>query len=218
MNKKDVVIYIDEEEDARDTYGLTLQQWFGEEVELIAIEPERDLATMIEKLGEYPNLVSLVIDQRLHLSGQTDYKGSQLADAFRVLHGKLPIYIFTNHPGDFISNNDPRDFTGPGSVEYILSKDDGSDDEKEAKNTMRLRRHINVYKDIVDTRLSQLDALIRKSISSALSEEEKSELEEINLWRMRPILSSESLGADALKRTLDDNEKILAEIQKKLAE
>ncbi|MBA4058236.1 MAG: hypothetical protein C0490_26200, partial [Marivirga sp.] len=151
---KAVVFYIDEEPMALHTMGKRLRRCFGDEVEVKAVEPGRTIADTLAFLKDTPRLVSVIIDQKLSAKGTAEYVGTQLAAAIRRTDLKMPIYILTN----FVDDVDG----GMGEIEYVLSKSDLVDDNELPKIAARLRRHTNVYQDVLSTREARFEELLRK--------------------------------------------------------
>ena len=71
------IIYIDEEEEARDLYSSDLKNLFGVEVE--AIPPVEDIIEMSTALiDQHPTLIALIFDEKLNTSGDVTYTGIDL--------------------------------------------------------------------------------------------------------------------------------------------
>lgn len=158
----------------------------------------------------------MVLDQRLNLSGTARYEGADLADSCRSILPHLPIYIFTNHPEDFIEGDNMGEILGPGTVEYVLSKNDTADAEKQDKISMRVRRHISQFNNISRSIDNRLHELLEKKVKGTLDPGEENELDKINHFRSRPIVSAEALGTASLKKILDANEILLTKLEKRI--
>ncbi|MGJ7514466.1 hypothetical protein ACSFE6_09040 [Pseudomonas baetica] len=202
------VLYIDEEPKALRVNGRALQRCFGDEAKIVAIEPEMFKEKMVETIFSYENIGSVIIDQKLKAAGTADYFGTELAVSIRQLDRKIPVYILTN----FAQELDPEN----GDIEYVLSKDDLIDSDKVEAISARLRRHLNIFKDITTARNNRFEELLRKSNSIGLSEEELIEYKEIGFYRERKILASELIDAEELNRKISQVENKLLEVKKLL--
>jgi hypothetical protein len=199
------IIFIDDEPDSRVIYEDVLQDIYGEEYEVEAIEPEQTISEMVSKLSNIPNLVSIVIDEKLQVGLATDYQGSQLVDAIRVLESKLPLYILTSETSLI---------TSPlGTVEYVIDKNEVEKLEYKNQCSMLMRRHINSFNDIKTTRAKRFDELLKKSIESGLSAEEKTEYEALDIIRIKPVLSAEDSGDS---EELNRQQSLISDIEAKL--
>lgn len=205
---KPIVLYIDEEEMALHTLGKRLRRCFGSEVEVVAIVPGQSISAMIKTIESYHPLVSIVIDQKLFAAGTANYVGTELAGAVRRIDNKIPIYILTN----FVDDVDGQS----GDVEYVLAKDDISDDAKLSAISNRLRRHINIYQTVLQEREIRFEELLRKGYSSALSEAETLEFKALSFERERRIAVSELIDGSELERKLDLMQDALSKISASL--
>lgn len=209
--EKNVVLYIDEEQVALDSYGRELRKNLPPELEIICTLPEPTLPLMLKFICSMrPRIASIVVDEHLEVAGTADYIGSQLADAYRQLDSKIPIYILSNHPDEIDDNLE--------SVEYILSKDDFADGGPALESAItRMVRHINAYEQIVDEREQRFIILLKKYVLSEISIEEAKELNELKFWREAPVAIEESTMTVELKRKLDEQEDILNNIEELLS-
>jgi hypothetical protein len=199
------VLYIDEEPMALRIMGRRLQRAFGNEVDVIPILPQATIPLMLEQIRSYVPLVSIVIDQKLTAAGGASYVGTELANAVRRIDHKMPLYILTNVAEDLDANL--------ADVEYILSKDDISDDAKLNTVANRLRRHINVFDDILTGRERRFEELLRKKYANSLDVQEDAEFSELSFQRERQMVVSELVGSEHIDKKLDEAEKKLADIK-----
>lgn len=202
---KEKVIFIDDEKSSRTLYRAILQDMYGDEYSVIAIEPKPTIKEMLKTLEETEGKVSIIIDEKLHVEVRADYKGSQLVEAIRTLDSKLPIYILTSE----ISSIDPP----LGSVDYIIDKNQIDNDNDKLQLSILMRRHINSFVEIKSTRDKRFEQLLRKSIKEELSQDELKEYEELDCLRVREFLSTESLIP---AEDLDKQERLIKEISTKL--
>ncbi|WP_339496732.1 hypothetical protein [Pseudomonas sp. EA_15y_Pfl1_P101] len=209
--EKNVVLYIDEEQTALDSYGRELRKNLPQELEIICALPQPTLPLMLKFICSMrQRIASIVVDEHLEVAGTADYIGSQLADAYRQLDDKIPIYILSNHPDEIDENLE--------SVEYILSKDDFADGGAALESAIkRMVRHINAYEQILDEREQRFLHLLKRYVLSDISTEEASELNELKFWREVPAAIEESTMTMELKRKLDDQEDTLNKIEKLLS-
>lgn len=209
--EKNVILYIDEEQNALDSYGRVLRKNLPAEIEVICSLPQPTLPLMLKFICSMrARIASIVVDEHLEVAGTADYIGSQLADAYRQLDNKIPIYILSNHPDEIDDNLQ--------SVEYVLSKDDFADGGAALHSaTKRMVRHIDAYGEILNEREQRFIDLLRKYVTSEISEHESKELDELKFWREIPAAIEESTMTIDLKRKLDEQESTLKKIEILLA-
>lgn len=208
MVDRKVVLWIDEEQMALDTYAPFLEECFGGEVIVLPEMPENDLSTMLDRIFHEQNLISIIIDQRLKSTGRATYTGIELAEAVRRLDKKIPIYILTNYAED-IGDLDYQ-------VEDILEKDHLHEDSYQRKVAARVRRHADVFDDIVSSRERRFDELLCKSLHSRLSAEEQDQFEKLDFWRNNALFAKEDPSAEKLKQELDKQLKELDELRQEI--
>lgn len=200
----ETVLYIEDEDGAKKTYLSSLQRTFGKEYEIVAPDIQPDIAGMLESILNYQGLVSLVIDERLTVTGIANYQGTDLADAIREIDKKIPIYILTSYAKDVDQIH--------GSIEFVIDKDIMSDLKKRDKLASRIRRHLATYKDIKSDREKRFDELLRKSMGGGLAEEEIKEFEDLNFLRAKPILIEEQVNAEKMRMENNKQEDLLKQI------
>lgn len=201
----EIVIFIDDEETSRTMYSAALQDIYGDEYEVVAIAPETDIPAMTRTLERYERVVSIVIDEKLHVGVGTDYKGSQLVEAIRTTDKKLPLYSLTSEMG----------LIEPpfGSVEYIIDKSKIEIESYQSQLALLMRRHINSFNEIQNQRTQRFDELLKKSVETGLSAEEQNEYAELDFYRIRQALANEPVVAAG---ELEERERLLEEIEKQL--
>ena len=206
---RNVILVLDEATENHNFIASSLEQVYGDEVDIIIEEPLSTKELMISRIQEDSGrIVALILDERLTDTGECDYVGSELAEAYRFFDSKIPIYILTSFP-DIVDSNS-------GDIEYVIDKADLTADSLIKKLSIKLRRHVNIYKDIVDYRKNRVNELLLKQFNSNLSEDELSELKDLQYWRVKAIELDESILSEELKISLDKKEKILIELEDKL--
>lgn len=207
MREKEIVLFIDDEKTSRTLYKGTLQDIYGDEYTVVAIEPALTIKEMLVAIEKFERVVSIVIDEKLRVGVGADYKGSELVTAIRVLDVKLPLYILTSEMG----------LIEPpfGSVEYIIDKSRIEQPSYKEECSLLMRRHINSFSEIKSARSLRFDELLRKSIEGELSAEEEDEYKQLDFLRVRQVLTTEAVLPSP---ELNKQEQLLAEIEKKLKE
>lgn len=205
---KPIVLYIDEEPMALHTMGKRLRRCFGEEVEVKTLEPCRTIEETLRVINNVAGLVSVVVDQKLSAAGTADFVGTQLATAIRQTDLKMPIYILTNFADDVDGTM--------GEIEYVLSKADITNDEELPKIAARLRRHVNIFQDVLTERESRFEELLRKGYEDRLTETEQDELAQLSYQRERKISAAELLSGIELKAKLDEAQTVLDRINNQI--
>lgn len=206
------VIYIDDDNQAQETYIEPLQDMFGDEFNLIAIEPKFKLEEMMLHLNGFNNVVAYILDEKLNQLGKADYLGQTLAKEIRDINAKIPIYIFTAYKDEFDSTY------GPAEIEYVLAKEELSSDEMRNSLSAKLRRHHNVFNDLLSQRAQRLDELLKKYLNSTLTDAESEELQSLNSLRSKSIDLQESSIVEILQSSIDETDDKLAEIERLLKE
>jgi len=206
MNKN-IIWFIDESENQRLTYGNKLRKKIPNSISVNAIPPFPRKDDYIDYVLNNPDTCCLIIDQKLKDTGIADYFGIELAEYLRAINNKIPIYILTN------AANDKDDFDeGEWSVEDIISKGDIRDDKKLSVVVARLLRGINVYQDILLNKSKRFSELINKSLDNVLSQEEQSELRNLQVERTSPVLAEELQYLDDIEKNIDKYQSILDKI------
>lgn len=202
MNK---LIYIDEEPRARDLLGRRLIRAVGSDIEVLAIEPERNIDAMMDRIENADDLVSVIVDQKLTAAGTADYVGTELVKRIRMIDNKMPLYILTNYADD-ISAYLP-------DIEYVLSKDDLQDETKLSAIGVRIRRHVDVFQHIIGRREMRFEQLLRKGFEGALTTDENAEFGELKYQRERKNIASNLFSTEDLKEKMAAAEATLANIE-----
>ena len=208
MGDRKVVLWIDENKSALDTLAPFLEECFGGEVTVIPEMPENELSTMLDRIFHEQNLISLVIDQRLKSTGIATYTGIELAEAVRRLDKKIPVYILTNYADD-IGDLDYQ-------VEDVLEKDHLHEEAYQRKVAARVRRHADIFDDIVSSRETRFDELLCKSLQTELSAEERDQFDKLDFWRNKIVFAKEEASAEKLKQELDKQQKELDELRQEI--
>jgi len=199
------IIFIDDEHGSRVLYKGTLQDIYGEEYEVLSIEPSPTIAEMIATLEKYEDTVSIVIDEKLKVGAQADYNGSQLVEAIRTYNSKLPLYILT---GEISALTPPI-----GTVDYIIDKNRIEIDDYKNQLIILMRRHINSFNEISLHRSDRFDYLLKKSVEEELTKAEIEEYEKLDFVRIREHLATEPLTSS---EELDRQQQLIDEITLKL--
>lgn len=196
------ILFVDENEDQRETYTLMLQDCFpkGDGVPIVSgVEPKPHVGDM-SFLVENPSVVAIILDEQLKESGVAQYYGIELASYLRTLNSKIPIYILTS----FVGSEELLE--GEMQVEDILSKQDLS--AKKHVVGARILRRIDSYLEIMGNRNVRFELLLRKSVRGELAEKEKEELEELGYLRDSSFEVEEIISAEKLKKLEALEEKI----------
>lgn len=202
------VVYIDEEERARNLYSRRLQQHFTDDIKIIPMAPHQDIDAMVNTIEQQENLASIIVDQKLNAAGTASYIGTELVEKLRLVDKQIPIYILTNYVGDIDGSL--------GNIEYVLNKDDLQDKNKIKSITQRITRHINTFNHILNDRELRFEELLRKRFESNLSEEETNEFSSLKYSREKKSLASTFIEGDELAKKIDIAEAKLLEIENKI--
>ncbi|EIW9264538.1 hypothetical protein ACK2VI_10590 [Klebsiella pneumoniae] len=204
------VIYIDDDSEAQEAYNDTLQELFGDEFELISIEPKFDIKDMMQYLQSVNSVVAYILDEKLNQLGKAHYLGQELAREIRNINSKIPIYIFTAYKEEFDSSY------GPAEIEYVIAKDELAYEDKKHSLSAKIRRHHNVFNDVLSERAQRLDELLIKSLNNNLTLDEQVEFERLNMLRSRSIDLQEADLAKELQSSINETDEKLAEIERLL--
>ena len=207
MKEKNVLV-LDEEIDNHQFIKRDLQTAYGEEITVMIETPLATEELMIDRIQTFSDtLVALIFDERLYETGDCNYNGSDLAAVYRAYDPKIPIYILTSYPTDVVES---------GDVEYVIDKGDLTEDDALAHLSQKLRRHINIFADIIDQRYQSLDALLLKHVSEGLNQSEVEQLQQLQHWKSKGIELEESLLSETIKQNLDKKEQLLQALEAQL--
>lgn len=202
-----VIWYIDEDADDLFVYRKELCNITEGKIEIKAEKPLPSKIEMAELVLAKSETVAVIIDQRLgDAKDGVGYNGLDLAREIRQLNDKIPIYILTNHSSDLTSDE--------WEIDYVFSKDDFKD--KRETLSRRLNRHINIFNEILNEREKRFAELLKKSVYETLTEAECKEFDLLDHSRSKAIFAEEAAVTAVLKERLDQQEKLLDEIKKKL--
>lgn len=211
MSSNKIVLWFDEDEGALRTYQSAMDVIFGSEVEVKGIIPPKTIDELIDIIQSESSTVAIAVDHRLKTTGEVQFDGMEAAEAIRGRGDiKIPIYILTNYSedSDIISNE--------FNVEYVLDKDKMSNEIFIKNMTARIRRHIDIFQDMLSKRESRFEELLRKSLVSELNADEQKDFNDLDFWRSKPILAREEPRAKELKANLDKQEKKLNDLKSEI--
>ncbi len=202
------VIYIDEDRDQRTLIPPRIIQAFVDEIVVEALAPQPTVEKMCEFLiSSEGDIISLIFDQILHETGEADYSGSDIAEMYRLYNQDIPIFILTSHPEDLEYM--------VGEYDFVLAKNNFSPNPTEEVKNL-IRSHANKYQRTKKFRSERLYELLEKSVLDSLTEEEDEELSGLNVIRSAEFNLLESEDAKTMREKLDEQQKILDEIEKKI--
>lgn len=207
---RDKIWLIDENPDQLTTYTNVLGRLFPElRVEPVQVKARKD--EYVEPQLMSPETACIVIDQKLKETGVATYLGIDLALYFRGINTKLPIYILTNYADDAEQFEE-----GAWSVEDIIDKREIADlDSKHARDLKaRVLRRIDVYNDLLAERERRFQQLLRKSLTTELTQAEMRELDELQSIRGAAIAASEVELLARAEATLLEFESKLNKVEK----
>ncbi|NIG16556.1 hypothetical protein [Pantoea sp. Cy-640] len=187
MNGK--IIFIDDQEDVRSTYGRKLTRIFSNHAEILTLPPEKNLELMLKKLDSIEDKIMYVIDEELTLTGGADYNGAFLIEHIRLTDRRIPIYILTSNSAAIDSHL--------GNVEFIIDKQDWSANQDNLAE--RFFRHIDTYNEIKSSQEKRFDELLTKSINTVLSDEEMNEFNALNLNRAKKLINESLISSNDLE-------------------
>lgn len=204
---KHIIWFIDEDEHQRRTYYRELKRIMPESIQVEAIAPFRQKEDYLPLLAN-SRTAGLIIDQKLKDTGVATYMGIELAQYIRGINPKIPLYILTN----FVHEDD--EFTGgEWSVEDIIGKDELNDDEQTRIIQARLLRRIDIYEDILSQREQRFRNLLKKSLHDDFGDEERQELEQLQLERTSVTLASELAELQQLDKLVKAHQDLMATIK-----
>lgn len=186
------IIFIDDDQEIRDTYELSMGLMFNGEFEIACLDVQSSLKGMMTILDGYPDKVSYFVDENLKYSGVATYSGIELIEEIRKVDTKIPIYILSSAADDidkFI-----------GNIEFVIDKNDWEDEDREEDLKQRFYRHINTYKDIKSKQAKRFDELFEKSLFSTLSEDELNEFNALNLGRSKKLIDENLISEESLAK------------------
>jgi hypothetical protein len=184
------IVFIDDDNDIRDTYKLSMELMFDDEFEIICLDVEITLKDMMAVLDGVIGKVSYFVDENLKHSGKATYAGIELIEEIRKIDTKIPIYILTS-TADAIDQY-------LGDIEFVIDKNDWESDDEEDNLKQRFLRHIHIYKDIKSEQAKRFDELFEKSLFSTLTTDEVEEFNILNLGRSKELLDERLISEKSL--------------------
>lgn len=204
-----IIWLIDENSSEIRGTSRALKKMLTDSVEITQICPPYSTKEEYNQLLLNPDTACIIIDERLKETGIATYTGIELANYLRSIDTKMPLYILTNFPDDFEKHS------GRGlSVEDVLDKGNLSADNDDRKETAaRILRRINVFDDILNEREQRFHALLVKSLTEDLNDEDLLELKNLQEARMSAVLADEISQLEALEQSLEMHNEILEKIK-----
>ena len=184
------IFFVDEDAEQRETFAHVLRQCVASTdsgILVEEIEPRPTLAEM-DFLVTDPDVVTVVLDERLKESGVATYFGIELAQYLRAINKKIPIYILTS----YVDSEEIAD--GEFSVEDVLDKQNIV--ARTQIEGARMCRRIDTYLDIQSEREKRFELLLRESTSRELSERELKEFRELGYLRAEQAGATEIVGGE----------------------
>jgi hypothetical protein len=189
---------IDENSNQLMTYSSRFKRVMPSSVEIRSIYPFPRKEDYIETVLGNPNTGCIVVDQKLKDTGIATYFGIELANFLRSIDQKMPIYILTNF------TKEKEQFVGSEwSVEEIIDKNDMGDRNKLHTLGARILRRMNVFDNMLGLREKRFADLLRKSLNEDLSEEEFTELHNLQAERTAATLASELKQLEELEKSVE---------------
>ncbi|ELI6448803.1 hypothetical protein RRM63_002156 [Photobacterium damselae] len=203
------IVFIDDDNDIRDTYKLSMELMFGDEFEIVCLDVETTLKDMMTVLDGISGKVSYFVDENLKHSGKATYTGIELIEEIRKIDTKIPIYILTSTADEIEQYL--------GDIEFVIDKNDWESDDEEDNLKQRFLRHIHTYKDIKSEQAKRFDELFEKSLFSTLTAEEVEEFSVLNLGRSKKLVDERLISEESLAElnaASDELNAIYAELTK----
>ncbi|HEY4437170.1 MAG TPA: hypothetical protein VGN40_13525 [Lelliottia sp.] len=196
------IIFIDDQEEVRDTYKRRLKRMFAGIAEVLTLPPSESIDLMLKELDKIDHKIMYIIDEDLTLTGDAEYTGAALIEKIRMTDRRIPIYILTSDVTKVVNNL--------GDIEFLIDK--GEWNVSQNILAQRFLRHINTNLQIKSDNETRFDYLLSKSLAEPLSPEEKDEFNLLNSNRSK-ILSDESIITTADTQELQDKTQRLIEIK-----
>ncbi|MFM2579338.1 hypothetical protein [Vibrio fortis] len=203
------IVFIDDDNDIRDTYRLSMELMFGDEFEIVCLDVETTLKDMMTVLDGISDKISYFVDENLKHSGKATYTGIELIEEIRKIDTKIPIYILTSTADEIEQYL--------GDIEFVIDKNDWESDDEEDNLKQRFLRHIHTYKDIKSEQAKRFDELFEKSLFSTLTAEEVEEFNVLNLGRSKKLVDERLISEESLAElnaASDELNAIYAELTK----
>jgi len=204
------IIYIEDQQGSIETFTRALRRLYGKEYLIEAIKPLSSLPETLDRILSAGDAVAFFLDEKLSLSGEANFHGTDLAEAIREFDYKVPVYILTSYSSEIDPLNE--------NVEYILDKNDFGYPDRRHKIAKRLLRHVNTFKEIKNKRSHRFDQLLKKSLTEGLTTQEQQEYENLNFLRVKRVLATEEAPSLEQENNLIEREKIIETISKKIKE
>ena len=204
--KRNTIYVVDEHAPARRANTESLRRLLDNpQIQVRELEPLPNVADYNALVADH-STAAFVLDQRMKQAGLVNYNGTDLAAHLRGINSKMPIYILTGY------TDEKGDFDGSEYlVEYIIGKGEIRDqDSKDAKIVKaRMRRHLDVFNDVLDDREQRFHDLLVKSLCEPLTVEEQKEMDQIEGETTAPIQAAERKREQQLGETIAQLRRLL---------
>lgn len=204
--KRNTIYLVDEHPPARRANAEALRRLLDNpKVQVKELEPLPNVADYNPLIAEH-STAAFVLDQKMKQAGLVSYNGTDLAAHLRGIDSKMPIYILTGYA------DEKEDFEGSEYlVEYIIGKGEIRDKDSSAAKIVkaRMRRHLDVFNDVLDDREQRFHDLLVKSLTEPLTADEQKEMDQIEGETMAPIQAAERKKEQELSETVAQLRRLL---------
>lgn len=208
--KRNVTYIVDENPTARRANAQALRRLLDNPgITVVEVDPLPSFSDYNAILADQ-STAAFILDQKMKQAGIVSYNGTDLAAHLRSIDPKMPIYILTGYA------DEAEVFEGSEHlVEFIIDKGDIQDEQSKSAKIIkaRMRRHLEVFNDVLDDREQRFHDLLVKSLSEPLTIEEQIEMDQIEGETTAPVQAAERKTAqelgeavDQLRRLLDNHE------------
>lgn len=203
------IYFLDDQESQRKMLEWDLKSLFGDDFEIVGLALQQDRTAYHQYLDD-PETAGILIDQCLNETGEVNgFTGLDLAQHLRSLYPGMPIYLVTGYdPDEQIRSADS------GAVEDVVLKSElRADTISSARFKQRFLRHIGRHQESLSSTQARYRELLAKSLREALTDDERSELTELEENRLLPSQAEDERYLSKLDQQVRAAERLLEQLR-----
>jgi CheY-like chemotaxis protein len=211
------ILYIDEEQSARDAF----ERFVHDEFEYEGIEPFDELGDLVGYILK-SSANAIVVDHRLgEFMPNITYQGTEVIEQMKKYNSRFPVFILTAHDSEAMELARDVNYVYPKSAISIRQKELGEGDESKLIDRMRLQ--IKHYLNEIETAEAAFEELIKKAEHEPLNAGEEEELIELDTFLNEQVGKDLDIpkhlktraNADKTKELIDVTNKLMAKLSEK---
>ena len=183
-----IIYFLDEEESQRNVIRNALRKLFADGYEIKELPVLNEMADYLPFLDSR-DVAAVFIDQHLDQTGEiTGFTGVQLSQMLREHFREMPIYVVTGHAieGELTSEK-------AGATDGVVSKSAiAIGDPRSLAFKQQFLRRVGQYDRALNQQQTRFRELLFKRLKGTITQEEKDELERLEIERQMPTATAEA--------------------------